>query len=145
VEGFTNAWLLAANYGASTSAGSILGFQDTTSSAYDEKPRFPFLHSSRMLKLPFKSQNNPLKTKNQVKVFPNPAKDILNIKYSVQNADNVYIRVVDLLGREIVTLKDTGGENTEQIKTNTWDVGTYIYEVRANAERIGSGVFMISR
>lgn len=79
-----------------------------------------------------------------VKVYPNPAKSILNVKYETTEAE-IYIRVTDLLGRELFSKKSTGGKNTEAIATKQWSNGSYIYEVRKENIRIGSGIFVISQ
>ncbi len=67
-----------------------------------------------------------------------------NIQYETTEQE-VYIRITDLLGRELMSKKNFGEKNTEVIATQNWSNGTYIYEIKSVNRRVGSGIFMISQ
>jgi hypothetical protein len=52
---------------------------------------------------PAKSVDND-KVLNNVKVYPNPVSDQLNLSYSISKDANVTIKIMDVLGNEITTL-----------------------------------------
>ena len=49
-------------------------------------------------------QHEPTKILANVKVYPNPVSDYLNMTYSISKDSNVTIRIMDVLGNEITTL-----------------------------------------
>ncbi len=63
---------------------------------------------------------------NQVTMFPNPAKDVVNI--STQKQINT-IRIYNLLGQEVLYVK--GNSNTMQVNTSNLTTGNYIVKVEA--------------
>lgn len=55
----------------------------------------------------------PEKVLNNVKVYPNPVADQLNLSYQVSKESNVTIKIMDVLGNEVATLlsqRQTAGE-----------------------------------
>jgi hypothetical protein len=77
---------------------------------------------------------NPLpgdKILANVKVYPNPVSDYLNMTYSISKDSNVTIRIMDVLGNEITTLfseRQSTGEHS-----NTFSISS----------RISSGFYFI--
>jgi len=71
------------------------------------------------------------KTVSNVKVYPNPVSDLLNLSYHVNKKANVTIKVMDVLGNEITTLLSQRVAAGEQ--SNTF----YI------ANKLNSGVYFI--
>jgi hypothetical protein len=68
---------------------------------------------------------------SNVKVYPNPVEDEINLSYQVNKDSNVTIKIMDVLGNEISTLlsqKLTAGE-----QTNTFNI----------ASRLNSGFYFI--
>ncbi|MES2277808.1 MAG: T9SS type A sorting domain-containing protein [Bacteroidota bacterium] len=41
---------------------------------------------------------------SNVQVYPNPVSDQINVKYAISRASNVNIKIMDVLGNEVVTL-----------------------------------------
>ena len=89
--------------------------------------------------VPVKTTNlgNPLKSLqsdkvlNNVKVYPNPVEDQLNLTYQVSKEANVTIKIMDVLGNEVVTLlsqRQSAGE-----KISSFDVSS----------RLNSGFYFI--
>ena len=81
--------------------------------------------------LPVPKTGDSDKILNNVKVFPNPISDQLNLTYSINKDSNVTIKIMDVLGNEITTLfteRLTAGE-----KTNSFSI----------ASRLTSGFYFI--
>lgn len=66
--------------------------------------------------------------------YPNPGKDVLNIRTALQNAR---IEVYDLNGKLIYNQEIT--DNITTIITTSWPSGTYIWKVIANGKEAESG------
>lgn|SRR5690606_16486846 len=80
------------------------------------------------------------KVLSNVKVYPNPVQDELNLSYCVNKDSNVTIQIMDVLGNEIATLlsqKLTAGEqlNTFNI-TSRLNSGFYFLRVTAGNETV---------
>lgn len=62
------------------------------------------------------------KVLNNVKVYPNPVEDQLNLTYQVSKEANVTIKIMDVLGNEVVTLlsqRQSAGE-----KISSFDISS---------------------
>lgn len=57
---------------------------------------------------------------NNVKVYPNPVSDMLNLSYRVKKDSNVTIKIMDVLGNEVVTLLSERMSAGEQ--NNTFNI-----------------------
>ncbi|HEY0895297.1 MAG TPA: T9SS type A sorting domain-containing protein [Sphingobacteriaceae bacterium] len=71
------------------------------------------------------------KVLNNVKVYPNPVADQLNLTYQVSKEANVTIKIMDVLGNEVVTLlsqRQSAGE-----KISSFDISS----------RLNSGFYFI--
>lgn len=141
-----------AKYASGTLAGNILrSFYQTDSTKtyweYYEEPKFPTVsgHTRSAKKDDVEEVKEKIQElKDMVKVFPNPAKNVLYVLYETTEPE-VYIRIADLLGREMTSKKTISGKNIEVFATQNWSNGTYIYEVKSLNKKIGSGLFMISQ
>ena len=60
-----------------------------------------------------------LEQTGQLKVYPNPFADQIQIQYSLEKNDQVNIRVLDFLGREVTVLQD--GKQTPGEHQVTWN------------------------
>jgi hypothetical protein len=60
------------------------------------------------------SKIDPDKTLSNVQVFPNPITDQINLRYMVTRSSNVSIKIVDILGNEIISLFSQHVEPGEQ-------------------------------
>lgn len=66
-------------------------------------------------------QQPDLKIVSNVKVYPNPVAEQLNLTYNVNKDSNVTIKIMDVLGNEIATLlsqKMSAGEQTSSFNIN---------------------------
>ena len=66
--------------------------------------------------------------------YPNPGKDVLNIRTGLKNAR---VEVYDVIGRLVHRQEIT--ENVTSINAEWWPAGTYIWKVVANGEEVETG------
>ena len=66
--------------------------------------------------------------------YPNPGRDVLNIRTALQNAQ---VEIYDLSGKLIYNQQIT--DNVTPINTTSWPSGTYIWKVIANGKEAESG------
>ncbi|CAL2079104.1 T9SS type A sorting domain-containing protein [Tenacibaculum sp. 190524A02b] len=89
--------------------------------------------------LDFKIEENSLSTSNEefsshFNIYPNPAKDVLNIKMKETTASVVNISVYNLLGKEVLTQNDVSIQNTKVIlNTSKLISGTYILHITSKS------------
>lgn len=79
-------------------------------------------------------------------VFPNPAKELINVKYQVEKRGNIEIVLTDMYGKEVfskINQSPVVGINTEQIQTGNLSHGIYILNVTTNNKRSSSKVFLL--
>ncbi|MDN3586799.1 T9SS type A sorting domain-containing protein [Pedobacter aquatilis] len=73
-----------------------------------------------------------------VKIYPNPVQDQLNIILSLNKDTQVTIKIIDLLGNEVVTLANERLNSGEQTKSYTipsrLNAGIYFLRVLAGSE-----------
>jgi len=77
---------------------------------------------------------------SNVSVYPNPVTDQINLKYDISRASNVTIKVVDVLGNELVTIYNQRTEPGERTFTyllnNKLSKGFYFLRVVAGTESV---------
>lgn len=69
-----------------------------------------------------KKEDDGEKILNNVKVFPNPVADQLNLTYNINKDSNVIIKIMDLLGNEVITLLNqriSAGEQTNSFNLSS--------------------------
>jgi hypothetical protein len=68
---------------------------------------------------------------NQVNVYPNPAKNVLNIALNAKNTTDIEIRVLTITGTEIMTkqLKNVFGKTNTAFDVSELSRGTYMIEL----------------
>lgn len=96
--------------------------------------------------LSFKVQHpagvNELSAAESISLFPNPAKDVLNINFEKAVSGSVFI--FDITGREVAGQKLTGTEN--KIDVSAFQNGIYLYQIKAdNGQLIKSSKFTVSK
>jgi hypothetical protein len=82
-----------------------------------------------------------------IRFFPNPVNDILNIAYTSLSSGDVTIRMYDATGRLVLTEQNQAAEGDNQITLhvgNILPVGLYIVEVQ-QAEQIEKSRVIISK
>ena len=76
---------------------------------------------------------NPFK----IKVYPNPANEISNINYQINNIKYVKVSVLDMYGKEIrilVNEKQDAGKYTVQFNGSDLPAGIYLVRLQAGAQ-----------
>jgi len=70
------------------------------------------------------------------KSFPNPANDVLNIEFALENSMNVTFEVVDVTGKTVATSAANYGSGTNTINFNTinWAAGMYSVNIIADGK-----------
>lgn len=79
----------------------------------------------------FSSDNNI----NSHIAFPNPASDIVNIKINAVSATNGNLRIMNLLGNEMLRLENidiNSGENMLSVDVSDFPIGVFIYSFETN-------------
>ena len=80
------------------------------------------------------------KALSNVKVYPNPAEDQINISYTLSKDANVTIKIMDVLGNEIATLLSqrlpAGEQNHSFVITSRLNSGYYFIRLIAGNETI---------
>lgn len=83
--------------------------------------------------------NEFLLTKNSVKVYPNPAHDIVTVSYNVSKNAKAQFTIHDLTGRVVLSeeLNATyNGLNAKNIRIGHLPAGVYTYTVRTHTESV---------
>jgi hypothetical protein len=67
-------------------------------------------------------------------IFPNPSKDIFNISFTSETTQNLKVRVLNLIGEELISedLQQFVGEYTKYINLNNYSKGIYFLEIETN-------------
>jgi hypothetical protein len=77
---------------------------------------------------------------NNVQVFPNPVTDMINVKYDLSRYSVVTIKIVDVLGNDIITLFNQHLEPGERTYTyqlnNKLQRGFYFVRIIAGSESV---------
>jgi len=100
-----------------------------------------------LIELPVVTSLNENTVINEVKFFPNPAKDVLNISFDLELSGKVSIDVFDLLGAQVYTAKlgNKGvGLHSKTINTESLKDGIYFLRITSNDSPL-TRKFMISR
>lgn len=63
---------------------------------------------------------------NSLAVYPNPAKEVLNVKYKSDIQD---VKIYNLLGQEVLSQK--AGQSDFQLNTSKLSAGTYVVKLSA--------------
>lgn len=73
----------------------------------------------------------------EFRIFPNPAKDLVNIQYRAASAGAVEIELLDLMGRTLRVSTDyaADGSNTFQLQTGQLPEGTYLIRLQQNGQQ----------
>ncbi|RMG71443.1 MAG: T9SS C-terminal target domain-containing protein [Bacteroidetes bacterium] len=70
-------------------------------------------------------------------LYPNPASDVLNLAFRHKEATEAQVRIYDLTGRVVQTLRMTtvAGDNTLQVSTDTLPAGGYLLQLQAGSRQ----------
>lgn len=85
-------------------------------------------------------QSDNDKVLNNVKVYPNPVADHLNLSYSISKDANVIIKIMDVLGNEVTTLlteRLSAGEQSNSFNiASRLNSGFYFIRVSVSGETV---------
>lgn len=77
---------------------------------------------------------------DNVRVYPNPVSTYLNLKYSLSKENLVTIKIVDILGNEVMTLlsqKQSAGEQSNSFNVSSrLNSGLYFVRIVAGSESV---------
>jgi len=79
----------------------------------------------------------------QVSVFPNPATNLLNVRYNLPTEDNILISVFDLQGKlllEIIAGNRAKGEHEETLDLSTLPAGHYVCRISGQTNTISKNI-----
>ena len=71
-----------------------------------------------------------------VKVFPNPTSDLLNIRINHSTLDQVLVSITDIQGKEVYNGKYAGISNTIGINTAFFSTGNYILSLKNSSNAL---------
>ena len=75
---------------------------------------------------------------NEVKVYPNPGRDYVNIQLALAVQNQVQLQLTDLNGRLIYEQKEVASISNFRISTDDWLTGIYILSIRYEGKLIHS-------
>ena len=79
--------------------------------------------------------------KNEIKVYPNPANQIVNVNYTI--AENARFKIIDLLGRVEIETEILSRNNFVSLDVSKLHTGIYVYQISTENEIIKSGKLTI--
>jgi hypothetical protein len=82
-------------------------------------------------------------SQNKVKVYPNPASDMLRIDSGMNSFNNLNLNIFNLDGKIILT--QVISRSKQKIDIKKLDQGLYIYELKNDGRSVASGKFSVIR
>ena len=79
------------------------------------------------------------------RAYPNPTNAISNIKYGIENTQNVSVKVFDITGKTIFSNESiqSAGSHTVPVDFSSYPAGTYFYTISTNNSKITSKINVI--
>jgi len=67
-------------------------------------------------------------------VYPNPSRDIFNVSFTSEKAQDITVRVMNMLGEEMIKecVQQHKGEYVKSINLNQYNKGIYLLEIITN-------------
>jgi photosystem II stability/assembly factor-like uncharacterized protein len=88
---------------------------------------------------------NEITSKNELTIFPNPSKEIVNVSFQLSESTTGKLMIYDLLGKAVKTILTTqqlnAGEHTYAVDISSLNAGAYICKMNVNGT-ILSGLFV---
>jgi hypothetical protein len=87
----------------------------------------------------YSSLTTPKAKQFETSVFPNPAKDFLNINLNLTNATQIAVELIDMTGKSILK-NDYGrlaGEQALRLDFSNLKKGLYVLQIKSNSESVG--------
>lgn len=111
-------------------------------------PEEIILHPEETPKRLVRNGNKPVQwpTEVQLTIFPNPSNGPVFVGYDVPTGTaSAMLRVIDLSGRELLSIRVSEGPGLSTIETGGWANGIYIAEVRLDGAAHANTKFTILR
>lgn len=87
------------------------------------------------------------KVLSNVQVYPNPVNDVLNVKYTVSRGAFVNVKVMDVLGNDVLTLysqrAEAGDQNITYNINNKLTRGFYFLRINVGTESINKRISVL--
>jgi len=87
------------------------------------------------------------KVLSNVQVYPNPVNDVLNVKYTVSRGAFVNVKVMDVLGNDVLTLfsqrAEAGDQNITYNINNRLTRGFYFLRINVGTESINKRISVL--
>ena len=77
-------------------------------------------------------------------VYPNPSRDIFNISFTSEEVQDFTLRVVNLLGEEIIKedVQQFVGEYVKSLDLSKFDKAVYLLELRTKSAKINNKLIL---
>ena len=71
---------------------------------------------------------------NNLEIYPNPSRDIFNIRFTSEEAQDLQVRILNVIGEEVSTenLQQFEGEYVRYINLNQYPKGIYLLEIETD-------------
>lgn len=79
-------------------------------------------------------------TETLIKVFPNPAQDVLNIQLDDKSVNEVVVRIYNSLGQEVINVRKDLSSGQTDIDLSSLSSGHYIISIESNTHEVLSKV-----
>lgn len=79
---------------------------------------------------------------NTFAIYPNPTKELVNLRFEVKEEDEVYFELHDAIGRKVKIMRVTTGV-LHTLKLDAMHQGVYIYRLVDNKNVLESGKLVI--
>ena len=81
---------------------------------------------------------------SEISVFPNPSKDVFNIKFTSLLRDDIQLQIINLIGEVIHTenIKNHIGEYRTSVNLDTYSSGIYLLEIQTTSGLISKKLLM---
>ncbi len=85
------------------------------------------------------------KKSNSVKVYPNPANDLVTLEYQLASTTDIAsVVVINQLGQKMYSGNISGGSGIENINISSWSPGLYLFKVNSEQGFEASGSFVVN-
>jgi hypothetical protein len=80
-----------------------------------------------------------------IKVYPNPAMDLVTLEYQLSDiTDQTKVIVIDEVGQQVYSGAILGGQGSKTISVSSWSPGLYLYKVISEKGFFASGSFVVN-
>jgi hypothetical protein len=81
---------------------------------------------------------------NHLEIYPNPSRDIFNITFNSDEAQTIYVKVLNILGKIVYEedLHEFIGEYTKKINLSDFDRSIYFLEIETENGKINKKLIL---